>query len=46
MYPVLLETRLGGGSKMHKQEEPGQIPVPAGERDQKTQGKFPGFKLS
>lgn len=34
-----LETWLGGGSKVHKQEEPGQIPDTAGERDQNTQGE-------
>lgn len=47
------ETWLGGGSKVHKQEEPGQIPDTVRERDQNTQGKsevlfsqeFTGFQL-
>lgn len=33
------ETWLGGGSKMHQQEEPSQISDSAGEGDQNTEGK-------
>lgn len=39
MYFLLLETGLGGGSEMHKQEELGQISDAAGERDQNTEGE-------
>lgn len=34
-----LETRLGGGSKMHKQEELGQISDAAGEGNQNIEGE-------
>ena len=52
MHCCLLETRLGGGSQVHQQEELGQIPDAVGERDQNTQGKsvalrkncFPGVQ--
>ena len=36
---ISIETWLGGGSQMHKQEESLQIPNTIGERDQNTQGK-------
>ena len=36
---IPIETWLGGGSQMHKQEESLQIPNTIGERDQNTQGK-------
>lgn len=36
---MLLETWLGGGSEMHQQEESGEIPDAAGQRDQNTEGE-------